>query len=702
MAFTLMMAAYSLRTWRRNGVACDELIFLPGTHHGAEHGIEGPLVELPVSVSTEEGGLETPDSAVAASMTSLAVGRQVSEPDMAAGGGGPIIIPVASPSGALRQRARSEDVEMATLNSGSAQPPKGSMKTSHSPHGNMSIRPSASTDDEDKAVQKESLLNDNISEESWDPDGGSDEGAVEVTPATGTQTLLYRNNTTSVVDNVDANASSSDRPLENNPRLQRFRENHPRLARLGTFFFFRASGSGTQQNAAYAPSGPTVFGAGLDLSMPVLFNFHLFIEAFNHMQGPNGTEAPAKILPLIFLSVLIVRTVVPPSRRMRFWGTMKFTFTAPFHQVCVRDEFIGDCLTSWVRPSQDLFFALSYYSTVIWGTVTGRYGLTKSGEILAESWLLHNVLMPAFAILPLWLKYLQTLRQAYDSNKRWPHLFNSLKYLSASLVIIYGITHPEQRRSATWLTCFVLALLYQVFWDTIMDWQMFEIQRDITLVDSTSDNDAWFAQISSFRPESRILLNIQMYVVQPVLDRYQRIRAQIPSWRQVQLRQQRLYKTEAFYWKIFAFNTLMRFTWMACFIPAYHISQSRAVLYSTSDVNSYWGVLLPAGEIFRRILWGFLYLEKETLKMMESDATYQRIAAGESNEDEELDDMNSKFGQERRPGLLPTWLGKQQQVAHNAATRSKQQHEQLMRRMFVVELYVWAAAFVVLGGWAAR
>lgn len=702
MAFTLMMAAYSLRTWRRNGVACDELIFLPGTHHGAEHGIEGPLVELPVSVSTEEGGLETPDSAVAASMTSLAVGRQVSEPDMAAGGGGPIIIPVASPSGALRQRARSEDVEMATLNSGSAQPPKGSMKTSHSPHDNMSIRPSASTDDEDKAVQKESLLNDNISEESWDPDGGSDEGAVEVTPATGTQTLLYRNNTTSVVDNVDANASSSDRPLENNPRLQRFRENHPRLARLGTFFFFRASGSGTQQNAAYAPSGPTVFGAGLDLSMPVLFNFHLFIEAFNHMQGPNGTEAPAKILPLIFLSVLIVRTVVPPSRRMRFWGTMKFTFTAPFHQVCVRDEFIGDCLTSWVRPSQDLFFALSYYSTVIWGTVTGRYGLTKSGEILAESWLLHNVLMPAFAILPLWLKYLQTLRQAYDSNKRRPHLFNSLKYLSASLVIIYGITHPEQRRSATWLTCFVLALLYQVFWDTIMDWQMFEIQRDITLVDSTSDNDAWFAQISSFRPESRILLNIQMYVVQPVLDRYQRIRAQIPSWRQVQLRQQRLYKTEAFYWKIFAFNTLMRFTWMACFIPAYHISQSRAVLYSTSDVNSYWGVLLPAGEIFRRILWGFLYLEKETLKMMESDATYQRIAAGESNEDEELDDMNSKFGQERRPGLLPTWLGKQQQVAHNAATRSKQQHEQLMRRMFVVELYVWAAAFVVLGGWAAR
>ena len=45
-AFTLMMAAFSLRTWRRNGVACDELIFLPGTQHGHRIGVvDSPLVE---------------------------------------------------------------------------------------------------------------------------------------------------------------------------------------------------------------------------------------------------------------------------------------------------------------------------------------------------------------------------------------------------------------------------------------------------------------------------------------------------------------------------------------------------------------------------------------------------------------------------------------------------------------------------------
>jgi hypothetical protein len=599
-------------------------------------------------------------------------------------------------AGSLRQRTRSEDVEMTSLD-------------------DVVIRPSTSTDEEDAAIQKESLLDDK-SQESWDMEdendddcrgeGGGREGRGAASGTT--QSLLHRNNT---VTGGDGGALSSSEHQQqrpggnNNTRVEQFRENHPRLARLGTFFFFRASAPATQQNAVYAPSGPAVFGAALDLSMPVLFNFHLFIEAWNHMSAPDGSEAPAKILPLIFLSVLIVRTVVPPSRRLRWWGTLKFTFTAPFHQVCVRDEFIGDCMTSWVRPSQDLFFALSYYTTVMYGTITGKYGLTESGEILAESWLLHNALMPAFAILPLWLKYLQTLRQAYDANARWPHLFNALKYLSASLVIIYGMTHPDKRRSPIWLTCFVLTLLYQIFWDTVMDWELFEIQRDIQLnVDSSSDHDTWCSQVSSFRPESRFLLSIQLYIVQPVLDQYQRLRGLIPSWRNIQLRQQRLYKTESFYWKIFVFNTMTRFTWMCCFIPAYHISRSRAVLYSTSDVNSYWGVLLPASEIFRRILWGFLYMEKETLKMMESDAKYQRVALGNGEiDDDEMDDENSKFGPDRRPqGLLPTWLGNQQQAQLAAATTKARQHEQLMKQCWHAELVAWAVAFVVLGGWAAH
>lgn len=662
------MCAYSLRTWRRNGIACDELLFLPGTLHGHEHGVEGPLIEMPEqpqSPSEQSQSSLRPDAANPERHS-----QTKSEADLATGGGGvgPSSI---SPSSSFRQRrAQSED-------GGSEMEHQAPMLNSYS-DGEL----------ESHCENPPVLPVDSTS--TWELQDENDRDAQQ------TQGLLHRASAQELGcdDEMDTEG-------QNSGPVQRWRENHPRLSMLGTFFFFRSSTNNTSQNAAYAPSGPAVFGAALDLSMPVLFNFHLFIEAYNHMQGPNGSDAPAKILPLIFLSVLMVRTVIPPSRRFRFWGTLKFALTAPLHNVRFRDEFIGDALTSWVRPGQDLFFAVSYYVTVIYGTISGKYGLTDSSLLLEESWLLHNVILPSFAILPLWLKYLQTLRQAYDSNKRWPHQANAFKYLSATLVIIYAITHPEKRKSPLWMLAFGMAVLYQIFWDVFVDWELFEIQRQIELVDA--ENDSCCARISSFQPTSHTLLTLQMYVVQPVLDLYQRLRASIPSWRQIQLRQKRLYKTQAFYWKILVYNSVTRFTWMLCFIPAYHVSRSRTVLTNTSDVNSYWGVLLPVAEIVRRTLWGFLFVELETIKLMEADAKYSRVAETEAEmDDDSEEDAGSKFGDRSfRNQLLPTWLDNQQQVAHNAATTRAKQRETFMRHLFVVELYVWAAAFVLLGCWAA-
>jgi len=72
--------------------------------------------------------------------------------------------------------------------------------------------------------------------------------------------------------------------------------------------------------------------------------------------------------------------------------------------------------------------------------------------------------------------------------------------------------------------------------------------------------------------------------------------------------------------------------------------------------------------------------------------------------------INSKFDNEQRRSsfrsayqLLPTWLDKQQQVAHNAATSRAKQQRQLIRHLFLFELcVVWAAGFVILGGLVAN
>lgn len=664
LAVTLMCAAYSLRTWRRNGVACDELIFLPGTRLGQSHGIEEPLIEEP-----EPPPPESPPR---------------NEGDAAAG-----------------LAYRDEPLGTTTPSSNSNQSRTRRQRTLSSESGGPLLEQGALGADRTEEM------------ESWDEDDDNDEIAAEIRDeeaswASGAESGegWPRPNILCQTTNPDEASSSGALEIDGDEQtgLERFRENHPRITRIGTFFFFR-SASTIGDSATYAPSGPSVFGAALDLSMPILFNFHLFIEAYNHIvPGDKNSELTAKILPLIFLSVLLFRSVFPPGRRRRFWSIVKFTAMAPFHRVGFRDAFLGDVLTSLVRPIQDILFALSYYATVIYGTLIGSYGLREAGEILEKSWFLHNVLLPACALLPLWWKFLQTVRQQFDTNKRWPYAGDSFKYLTAAMVIVYGMNHPEERRSAWWLICFVLCTLYQIVWDTVIDWELFVIapRREGQAVPCESP---FCASISSLRPSSRVLLALQMYIVSPIVGFFRKITSAIPAWEQIQLRPKRLYKTENFYLKIFFMNCLLRFGWMLCFIPSYRISSDGEDSLSKSDVNSYVGVLLPVAEIIRRCCWGFIKLEVETLRLMEADILYSPVDEEENTEDDDVEEKDRSFSSLG----LPTWLDVQQKQQQTAATSSSHSriadllkfNDSLLRRIFIAELSLWAVAFVGLGYWSA-
>ena len=721
-----MMAALSLRTWRRNGVACDELLFWPGTSP-VEHDTHNDEYEIEMhnnnnNNNSSQGGQSTTTTT---SPINQQTSSEPSEADTAAGGAGGNYV--------VKKRRR--------INSSSEH------NNSFSSIQDNELRQSNSIEEEEEGVIEEDGEGESEDDENEAllSGGNGEEGSANHSIEEGSGGNRHHQTIEDDEENVESNGLiCTNRPNNLNggdrgghvvrQQIQRFGENHPRLTWLGTFFFFRNS-INLLPTASYAPSGPSVFGASLDLSVPVLFNFHLFILAFNRMEDNEySSDFTAKCLPIIFFSVLIVRVIIPPGRRLHFFGTLKYFFTTPIHKVQFRDVFIGEVITSWIRPGQDLLFALSYYLTVIFGTISRKYNLIESGDILEDSWLLHNVVLPTFALLPLFLMYLQTLRQAYDANKRWPYQANSIKYLSSTLVIIYGLTHPDRRTSPAWMISFVVVLMYQIVWDVVVDWELFEIRRsgdsnhplmtvdgvelrrDMQLVDA-EESDSWWSRLSSFRPNNGLLLKIQMYCLQPMLDFYQRQKASIPSWSRIQLRSKRLYKTDSYYWWILAFNCITRCAWMLCFIPAYHVSHSRTtVLTSTSDVDSYWGVMLPAAEIVRRALWGFLFLERETIKLMDSDSKYsttndpsKTIKQGENGDgdgyeedDNGDDDAASKFAEKSfRAHLLPTWLDKQQQISHSAATVRVKQREFWMRQLWLVELGGWAAAFFILGVWAA-
>ena len=676
-AFTLMMFAYSLRKWRRNGVACDELIFLPGTIHGRQSGIEGVMIE---SVPSRDAG----DNHNYASVSPVDSMEETQQPihteSSRTNSPAELGNELANGLSSLHVNTDDQVVEMVSLGSRKRRESEGSdsVLSSRSRGKGNSMKTTSTRDD--------SIEEGNCSE----GDMSSPQRTTESNPDSS-----FQSDTESCTS--DPETTNSNRGIR--ARLRRWFTQHPYLAQVWTFFFNRSAGP-NGANAAYAPSGPAVFGASLDLLMPVLLNFHIFILTFNHIQRPDyeGSDFYAKTLPIAFMSVLYLRVVIPPGRRLRFWNTMKFTFFAPCFEVGVRDEFIGECLTSWVRPLQDLVFATIYFFLVIYGTLSGQYSLMESGDILTESWTVHNIVLPVVAIVPLWMRYLQTLRQAYDANRRWPYLGNAFKYLTAALVIIYGTVHPEERKNRIWMACFAFAVVYQILWDVFVDWQLFEIQQEITVAHA---NTSTSGESLTTRPSSFILLGLQLHVVQPIKNCCQRLK----SLRYVQLREKRLYKTKRFYWLSLAYNILTRFTWMCCFIPAYHRSRRAQVVFTaTSDVQSYWGVLLPAAEVVRRTIWGFFYLEKETIKMMETDSKYQQVGEdGEgSGEDTFSDEMstNSKTFKNQLD-LMPTWLGKQQEMQHSAATSRSKRLKKLWRFLFFIELCIWVAAFVVLGGLAA-
>ena len=547
-----MCAAYSLRTWRRNGVACDELIFLPGTMHWLKHGSASTLEHFQkhLSLNTKENHDENPETLEIKSTTSV-----------------------------HNENINSNlpDIEIENI-----------LSSNRSQHSNTNLNQTGKkTSSSQLSLQSSNVCNnENESNNTLKRRAG--------------QSFPSMKQITSNIDEVSL--ASLDSINDNNDvesdAIQQLNES-------------------LEQEGAYAPSATSVFGGGLDLMIPTLFNFHLFTQAIAHQAVGGGGLSP-KILPLIFLTILFFRAFIPFSRRCRFWGTLKYTFMAPFKKVTFRDDFTADILTSCVKPFQDMVFALFYYSTVIQGLISNSYKLEDIDQLLEKNWFLHNVVLPSCAVLPLWFKFMQCMRLVYDSKQRWPHLGNALKYLSATLIIVYAMERPQSQRWIGWIFFYVVATFYQIWWDTIMDWELFSFDRnysqDLPII-SLSDAPS----MTSFPTYSASFYEITQYWFSSKASQiYDFFCSTVKS---INLRSNRMYSNEALYWKLFWINACLRFCWMLNFIPAHHLSPTGDIVYSfSSDVYSYVGVIMSAAEIVRRCLWGILRVEIESIKI--TDPSY--------------------------------------------------------------------------------
>jgi hypothetical protein len=249
-----------------------------------------------------------------------------------------------------------------------------------------------------------------------------------------------------------------------------------------------------------------LLNAALDALVYILMA--LFLYAFTALHAslspePSKQNEVARLIsriaaptfPLLLFAYAVFKIVHPWQNRRLLFQIISFTLSAPFLEVTFRDGMIGDILTSMVRPMQDIAFTVFY---ILFGfrqwwsnayffpnepSQTERQfitneeieALSSSGKItfidaadasvpaMERSWIVHTVVLPACMISPLWGRFLQNMRQTYDSKRRWPYLANALKYFVAAQVAMVGVYHPQVKQNPLWLFSFVVATLYQVY-----------------------------------------------------------------------------------------------------------------------------------------------------------------------------------------------------------------------------------------------
>ena len=175
-----------------------------------------------------------------------------------------------------------------------------------------------------------------------------------------------------------------------------------------------------QQHYPQPPSPASVLGASLDiLTITCIFLIFFTIssaeggryidqasdQASDHVLGQQYMKfvanVAAPLFPLTLFGLSFLAICIPWKKRGVLWNILSLTWCAPFYPVTFRDGFLGDILTSIVRPLQDLAFTILFVPLGLkaWWS-SDMYTIDAAAIPLERSWLLHTVVLPACTLSP--------------------------------------------------------------------------------------------------------------------------------------------------------------------------------------------------------------------------------------------------------------------------------------------------------------
>jgi len=366
------------------------------------------------------------------------------------------------------------------------------------------------------------------------------------------------------------------------------------------------------------PSPLTITYVALDSLTLILVTLFMFTlssaEGGRYVDGMESLHTfrfvalvAAPVFPLVLFFVFCVMLIVPLQKRRSQWTILSYTIGAPLYHVTFRDGFIGDILTSSVRPLQDIAFTTFYLFSGLQGWWQQSYDLDAADLPLESNSILHTMILPMCMMSPLWYRFCQNLRQTYEYKSRWPYLGNALKYFIAAEVAIFGVYMQSPGHSTLWLMGFVAATLYQIWWDVFMDWKLLRVSRWKTV-----DLNVFERIISLSIPTS------------------------------LRLRETRIYSVSWIYWGVFGINIVLRFCWTLSFLPPHYLNRA-GVLSETfdGDISTYLNPIIASAEIIRRTMWGWLRVECEAIKVARNEPRLRGAWTDYAEDKKASDDSNS-------------------------------------------------------------
>lgn len=129
----------------------------------------------------------------------------------------------------------------------------------------------------------------------------------------------------------------------------------------------------------------------------------------------------------MFLGIILANPLDVMYRPFRFELMYSFyhNLIAPFGLVRFKEFFLGDILTSMVRPLIDIYFTACFFGQDEWMS-------SASSSVCKPS----NMAILIVSLIPFHIRFWQCINRYYYTQMWFPHLVNAGKYMSTIVLIV--------------------------------------------------------------------------------------------------------------------------------------------------------------------------------------------------------------------------------------------------------------------------